>query len=199
LLKETGIMAIYPQQPHMTIEEYFELCRHSPDARYEYSDGQVTMLAGGTLNHATIALNIASKLKQILPAPCRPFTSDAVLKLSANRCVLPDVTVTCDRRDLTNNDYIQYPCLIFEVLSPSTEATDRGRKFNDYQRCLTLQEYVLVSSQELLVEVFKREKEHMWLYRAYRENTVIPLYSMRMSCNMDISLKIEDIYQDVTF
>jgi len=168
-------MAINPQQTYMTLEEYFELCRNSPDTRYEYYDGQVTMLAGGSLNHATIALNIAAKLKQILPAPCRPFTSDAALKLSAKRCVLPDVTVTCDKRDLTSNDYIQYPSIIFEVHSPSTEAIDRGRKFNDYQRCPTLQEYVLVSSEEPLVEVLKREKEPTWMYRAYRENTDIPL------------------------
>jgi Uma2 family endonuclease len=177
----------------MTLEEYFEFCRSNPDARYEYNDGQVTMLAGGSLNHATIALNIASKLKHMLPAPCRPFTSDATLKLSANRCVLPDVTVTCDERDLASNDYIQYPSLVFEVLSPSTEAIDRGRKFNDYQRCLTLQEYILVNTHAPLVEVFKREKDPMWMYRAYRENTEIPL-----SC-LGLSLPIEDIYQDIQF
>jgi Uma2 family endonuclease len=193
ITKEAESMATNPQHSYMTIEEYFEFCRHNPDARYEYSDGQVTMLAGGSLNHATIALNIASKLKQILPESCRPFTSDAALKLSANRCVLPDVTVTCDERDLTNDDYIQYPCLVFEVLSPSTEAIDRGRKFNDYQKCPTLQEYILVNAHEPLVEVFKREKDPMWMYRAYRENAEISLFSL------GLSLYIEDIYQGVKF
>lgn len=186
-------MSANPNLSHMTIEEYFELCQNNPDIRYEYLDGQVTMLAGGSLNHATIALNIASKLKQLLPTPCRPFTSDAVLKLSSSRCVLPDVTVTCDERDLTNGDYLQYPSVVFEVLSPSTEAIDRGRKFNDYQKCLTLQEYILVNSHEPLIETFKREKDPLWIYRAYRDNTEIPLFSL------GVSLRIEDIYQGVKF
>jgi uncharacterized protein YjbI with pentapeptide repeats len=58
-------MATFPQPPHMTVEEYFELCRNNPDTRYEYMDGQVTMLVGGSLNHARIALNIASDLSQV--------------------------------------------------------------------------------------------------------------------------------------
>ncbi|HEY4383882.1 MAG TPA: Uma2 family endonuclease [Ktedonobacteraceae bacterium] len=94
-------MATHPQQEHITIEEYFELCRNNPDVRYEY-------------------------------------------------------------------DYIQYSCAIFEVLSPGTEATDRGRKFRDYQQCLSLQEYIPVSSHDVFIEIFKREKDLMWTYRAYK-------------------------------
>jgi Uma2 family endonuclease len=187
-------MATFPQPLRMTVEEYFELCRNNPDTRYEYIDGQVTMLAGGSLNHARIALNIASTLKQILTnTPCQPFTSDAVFKLSANRYVLPDVTVTCDERDLTNDDYIQYPSVIFEVLSPSTEAADRGRKFTAYQKCLTIQEYVLVNTYEALVEVFRREKNPLWTYRMYQVGEEVPLSSL------GISLPVEDIYHKVSF
>jgi Uma2 family endonuclease len=192
LQKEHTEMTAKPDHSLITVEEYLEVCRNNPDIHYEYTDGQVTMLAGGTLNHAKIALNIASKLKQALHGPCQPFTSDAVLKLSSRRCVLPDVTITCDERDLANNEYLQYPCCIFEVLSPSTEATDRGRKFNDYQKCLTIQEYILVSSQEPLIEVFKREKDPLWTYRAYRDGEV-------SLSSIGVSLQIEDIYQNITF
>jgi hypothetical protein len=74
-------MATYPQQPHMTVEEYFELCRKNPDIRYEYIDGQAVMLAGGSLNHSRIAKNIIIALETFLPAKaCQSFTSDAALK-----------------------------------------------------------------------------------------------------------------------
>src|SRR5215472_17526465 len=107
-------MATSPYQSRMTVEEYLELCRRNPDARYEYIDGQVTMLTGGSLNHARIITNITGMLGNILHAgPCQPFTSDAGLQVATGRYVLPDVAVTCDERDYQDNDYLQYPCLLF--------------------------------------------------------------------------------------
>ena len=140
-------MATFPQQSHMTVEEYFELCRSNPDVRYEYIDGRVTMLAGGSLNHARIATNINRILGNFLgDGPCQSLSSDAGLRVTASRYVLPDVAVTCDERDHQDNDYLQYPCLLFEVLSSSTEDIDRGRKFTYYRNIPTVREYVLVNS-----------------------------------------------------
>ena len=187
-------MATYPHQSHMTVEEYFELCRNSPDTRYEYIDGQAVMLAGGSLNHSRIAKNIIIALEGFLSArACQSFTADAVLKLPSGRYVLPDATITCDERDHEDNDYLSYPCVIFEVLSPSTEALDRGRKFTFYQECPTIQEYVLVSSREPLVEVFHRENEHMWTYRIFKQGADALLPSL------DIRLSTKDIYKNVLF
>ena len=119
---ESHIMATYPHQSYMTVEEYFELCRNSPDARYEYIDGQAVMLAGGSLNHSRIAANIIGLLQNLLQGGCQAFTSDAMVKVPSRRYVLPDVTITCDERDHEDNEYLLYPCVIFEVLSPTTEA-----------------------------------------------------------------------------
>src|SRR5947207_5051279 len=125
MTKKAETMSIFPQQSHMTVEEYFELCRSDPDTRYEYIDGQVTMLAGGSLNHARIAANINRILGTLLRGgPCQAFTSDAALQVTASRYVLPDIAVTCDERDHQDNDYLQYPSLLFEVLSPSTERSE---------------------------------------------------------------------------
>jgi Uma2 family endonuclease len=187
-------MATHSQKSYMTMEEYFELCRNSPDIHYEYIDGQAVMLAGGSLNHARIAKNIIVALEKFLYGrSCQTFTSDAIVKLPSGRCVLPDVTVTCDERDHEDNEYLLYPCVIFEVLSPSTEAIDRGRKFTFYQECLTVQEYVLISSQEPLIEIFHRENDHMWTYRIFKNREEILLQSL------GISLRVKDIYQNVTF
>jgi Uma2 family endonuclease len=122
-------MAAYLQQSRMTVEEYFELCRSNPDARYEYIDGQVTMLAPGSLNHARITSNVNGILGNLLrDGPCQTFTSDAGLQVTPSRYVLPDISVTCDERDHQDNDYLQYPCLLFEVLSPSTEPSRPWKK-----------------------------------------------------------------------
>jgi Uma2 family endonuclease len=187
-------MATHPHQSHMTVEEYFELCRNNPDARYEYIDGQAVMLAGGSLNHSRIVKNIIIALERLLSdRACQSFTSDAALKIPSGRYVLPDVTITCDERDHEDNDYLLYPCVIFEVLSPSTEAIDRGRKFTFYQEFSTIQEYVLVSSQEPLIEVFHRENDHMWTYRIFKQGEDVLLPSL------DIRLSMKDIYKNVVF
>src|SRR5947207_15476522 len=122
-------MVTFPHRSHITLEEYFELCRNSPDKRYEYIDGQAVLLAGGSLNHARIAKDIIIVLEKFLyNRACQSFTSDAILKVPSGQCVLPDVAVSCDERDHEDNECLLYPCIVFEVLSPSTEAIDRGRK-----------------------------------------------------------------------
>jgi Uma2 family endonuclease len=193
-ITESDIMATSPQKSYMTVEEYFELCRNSPDARYEYIDGQAVMLAGGSLNHSRIARNVIVSLEGFLSdRSCQSFTSDAILKIPSGRYVLPDVAITCDERDHEDNEYLLYPCVIFEVLSPSTEAIDRGRKFTFYQECPTIQEYILVSSQEPLIEVFHRENAHMWTYRIFKPDEEVLLLSL------EIKLSMKDIYRNVVF
>jgi Uma2 family endonuclease len=75
--------------------------------------------------------------------------------------------LSVDGRDQEQEEIIQYPCLIVEVLSPSTEAYDRGRKLAFYRQCLSIREYVLVDSQRQTVEVFRREKNTFWTYHAF--------------------------------
>ena len=187
-------MATYPHHSHMTVEEYFELCRSNPDVRYEYIDGQVTMLAGGSLNHARIASNINRILGNLLHGgPCQSLSSDATLQVTTSRYVLPDVTVTCDERDHQDNDYLQYPCLLFEVLSPSTEAADRGRKFTYYRKLPTIKEYVLVNSLEVCVEMFRREKNTLWTLHLFGIDDEIPLVSV------GVTLSVREIYENVVF
>src|SRR5207248_121937 len=107
----------------MSVEEYLDLDQRSTEAHYEYIDGYVRMLAGGTPDHAKIGANIIGVLYGLLEgSPCSVYTSDVRASLSETRYVHPDVSVSCDTRDQEQDDTIQYPCLIVEVLSPSTEA-----------------------------------------------------------------------------
>ena len=111
-----------PRNPSMTVEEYLQLDKQSTEAKYEYIDGHVRMLAGGTPNHAKISANLIVALGGLLAhRSCGVYTSDVRVRLSETRFVYPDITVSCDGRDQTQEETIQYPKIVVEVLSPSTE------------------------------------------------------------------------------
>ncbi len=180
--------------PSMSVEEYLQLDRSSIETRYEYIDGYVTMLAGGTLDHATIGANIISILRRSLRGTsCRVFTSDARVRLSRTRFVYPDVSVSCDEQDRGQSDNVQSSRLVVEVLSPSTEGYDRGRKFGFYRECPTIQEYLLIDAQRPMLEVYRREKNDFWLLRAYRLDEEVELI------NLGVYFPVSAVYEDVIF
>jgi len=176
------------------VEEYLHLDRASAEIRYEYIDGRVMMLADGTLNHATIAANIIITLGNLLRgSPCRIFTSDARVRLSEQRYVYPDATVSCDMQDRGTADIVQFPRLVVEVLSPSTEAYDRGRKLAYYRGCPSIQEYMLVDTQLQSIELFCRQKEALWSYLVFNIGDTVELASI------DVQFPLAAIYEDVAF
>ncbi|MGB7441307.1 MAG: Uma2 family endonuclease, partial [Coleofasciculaceae cyanobacterium] len=123
------------KSPYFTPEEYLEW-EEQQELKYEYIDGEVFAMTGGTIAHGTIALNLASSLKNHLRGDsCRAFVFDVKVGVSQKGPFhYPDVMVSCDRQDKDALKVIYYPCLIAEVLSPSTEGFDRGRKFANYRR-----------------------------------------------------------------
>ncbi len=151
-------MVAQPSQPHyMTVDEWRELEQHSHDVKHEYIDGQVYAMAGGTLDHSEIGVNVVIALRSTLGSgPCRVYNSDAAARLSATRYTYPDATVTCGEHDHGRIREIKTPRVIVEVLSDTTEAYDRGEKFGYYRECPAVQEYVLVNTKRQLVEVYHR-------------------------------------------
>ncbi|MFM7439803.1 MAG: Uma2 family endonuclease, partial [Snowella sp.] len=103
----------------------------------------------------------------------------------------PDLLVTCDQRDRLNKQYKNYPCLIIEVLSESTEARDRGVKFANYQTLESLQEYVLINQAEKRVEVFRRTDRQFWLLQTLTDNDILELQSI------NLSIPVTAIYEGV--
>lgn len=186
-------MAANPHRLFMSVEEYLELDRKSLDARYEYIDGIVTMLAGGTTNHSRISVNVTSLLQAALRgSPCEVFNSDLRVCISSTRYLLLDASVSCDPEDLTGeNDIIYSPHVIVEVLSPSTEATDRGKKFRYYQSCPSIQEYVLISAQEQAVDVYRRASDKLWTLHPFGPGDEVALKSI------NVTLPLEALYENV--
>jgi len=178
--------------PKMSVEEYFKLDDTSLETKYEYIDGRVYMLAGGTADHSTINGNILTTLKNALRgSQCRIHGSDLKVRLSEKRFVYPDISVSCDPRDRGKITVMHYPILIVETLSPSTEAYNRRKKFSYYRACMSIQEYVLVDTQTQSVEVYRREQEPFWKFSAFEAGDQIELASL------GISIPIDAIYEDI--
>jgi Uma2 family endonuclease len=175
----------------LTPQEYFEW-EAQQELRYEYFDGEVFAMTGGSLPHADIALNVASLLREHLRGRCKVRNSDAKVGImETGPFTYPDVSVSCDERDRTAQQFTRYPCLIVEVLSPSTEAYDRGEKFALYRRLESLQEYVLIGSETKTVEVFRRDQQGAWRFLPYGEADEIELTSV------ELTIPIAAIYEDV--
>jgi Uma2 family endonuclease len=176
----------------LTPQEYFDWEAQQLE-RYEYFDGEVFAMTGGSLAHGRIGLNIGSILKShVRGTGCTTFNSDCKLGITENGpFTYPDVSVSCDNADRTAQQFIQSPCLIVEVLSPTTEAYDRGGKFKLYRRLASLQEYVLVGSETQSVEVFRRNPSGSWEFTAYGEGEEIALSSI------GLRVPIGAFYEDV--
>lgn len=132
--------------------------------RYEYLNGEAVAMTGGTIPHNQVAVNLSALLKSHLRGKgCKVLTSDAKVAVSEQGPFhYANVSVTCDQRDRTARQYIRFPCLIVEVLSPSTEAVDRGEKFRQYRRIETLREYVLIDPDHVGFECYRLNERGNW-------------------------------------
>jgi Uma2 family endonuclease len=174
-------------------EEYVAILENDPEHRYEYLDGYVYMMTGDSPDHAIISNNIGRILGNALQGRrCIVYSSDLYVELADNNRVCPDATVSCDPRDRGSQDAVRYPSLIVEVLSPSTEARDRGKKSLHYRACPTIQEYLLVSADSCLIEVFRREKNGFWLLSTLGCDDTVQLH------HLGIDFSVAEVYQNTS-
>jgi len=189
-----SMFAVPMQSPKLTPEEYFAWEEQQLD-RHEYINGEVYAMSGGTQNHSRISLKFGALLDSHLSnGNCRVFNADCRVKIvETNDYTYPDVSVSCDRRDQTTEQYITYPCLIVEVLSDSTEAYDRGKKFFRYRQNPQLQDYVLVSSKEIAIDLYCKTENERWEIINYRAGEIVELQSV------NLSFPIEQVYRGIDF
>lgn len=145
-------------QNHLTFEDYLEGERFS-EIKHEFVGGRVYAMAGTSEAHNRISGNVFGALDdQLHSGPCRTFVADMKIKVwhgPVETSYYPDVFVTCDPRD-THSFFKEFPDTVFEVLSNSTEGTDRREKFLAYRSIATLNNYVLISQKRVEVTLFQR-------------------------------------------
>jgi len=189
-------MSTLPKKRY-TPEEYLTLERKA-EYKSQYYDGEIFAMAGATRRHNLIAVNVGRELSaQLKGRPCEVYPSDMRVKVSPTGLyTYPDVVVVCaePRFEDEQEDTLLNPTLIVEVLSPSTEDYDRGRKFAHYRRIESLAEYVLVAQQEHHVERHRRQETGEWvLWETDRPDDTVTLASI--GCE----LALVEVYDKVEF
>jgi Uma2 family endonuclease len=182
---------------YVTPDEYLAAERVS-ESRSEYLDGVVCPMTGGSVNHVKIVGNLIVELgTQLRARDCHVFPIDLKIRLPGSRKFFyPDVSVVCgelqfhdERRDIIIN-----PLLVIEVLSKSTEAFDRGAKFQAYQTLDSLKEYVLVAQNKPMVEQFVRQADGKWTY-----TSVAGLEGSLSLPSVECTLSLSAVYSKVDF
>lgn len=183
-----------PAQKHkMTLEDFLAWEAEQPE-RWEFFNGEAFMMAGGSDVHNAISLNTAFALRQTLRGTrCNVFMSDVRLRLAeSDDLFYPDVFVTCSDADRARRQVKEDPVLIAEVLSPSTEAHDRGDKFAAYRRLAGLKTVLFLSQDRAHVECFTRGDDGRWvLSEASGETARLALPAF------DFELALADLYRDL--
>lgn len=185
-------MVASPEQSYLPPMAYLAWEVQQP-LKYEYVDGQVYGMTGGTIPHNAIAVNLIAALRPVVREwGCRVLGSDAKVAISeAGPFFYPDVLVTCDDLDREAIEAVRHPNVIIEVLSAGTEAYDRGAKFAQYRKLESLQEYILIDSTRRAVDLFRLNERGKWELTAYGEEDRVQLSSLQFECSMDV------IYEDI--
>jgi Uma2 family endonuclease len=190
-------MTAQPERKY-TLEEYFELERSSEE-KWEYWDGRVFCMSGASLAHNQITTNIITEARlQLRQRGCRVFGGDMRVKVPAYPLYrYPDVSALCGKPEIERAgglDLLTNPALLAEVLSPSTEASDRGDKFTYYKSIPTFSEYLLVAQHRPHVAQFIRGEGGIWTFVEYNDTTEV----VRCS-SVPCELPLAEIYRDVDF
>lgn len=180
----------------MTPEEYLKFERASEE-KHEYFAGEIFAMSGASKNHNRITgTTSAALLAQVLERPCDVFSGDMRVKIhSTGLYTYPDISVVCGEPEFEDFevDTLLNPSVIMEVLSPSTEAYDRGKKFYHYQTIPSLKEYLLISQDIIRIDHYILRGNEWVLSSAKTLGSVITLPSI------DCTLRLSNVYKKVEF
>jgi len=186
--------------PKLTVDEYLAQ-EQETDTKYEFHNGKIFALAGGSIHHGLLCGNIYAEIRSALKnkkSPCKPFTSKVKLNIEKkNSFVYPDAMVIYGEIDTSKEDEnaVSNPILIVEVLSPSTANYDRGDKFFLYKQVSTLQEYVIIEQHKAQVDVFYKQPESdLWKISRYEGLTTKVKFQ-----SIKVEIKMSELYFDINF
>jgi len=180
----------------ITPEEYLALDR-AAETKSEYYSGEVFAMKGATEEHNLVVGNLVRELgNRLRQSPCKVYPSDMRVQVPTGLYTYPDVSIVCaqpaflgDRRDTLLN-----PIVLIEVLSGSTEAYDRGLKFEHYGAIPSLHEYLLVSTVRPRIERYRRQSDEGWLFDA-----AAGLESTLRLTAVNVELPLAEVYARVEF
>src|SRR5215213_4556980 len=188
-------MGLAKLKTKISVEDYLEGEQVS-QTKHEYINGEVYAIAGASDRHYRIAMNIATKLDlHLAQSNCEAFMAEMKLKADEKTFYYPDVFVSCDKI-IKSSFYREEPILIIEVVSPSTRQIDHREKLRVYQQIPTVQEYVIIEQDKMLVEIHRRQTDGRWITYFYNEGDLDEQIEFQ---SVGLSLNLEEIYNRVRF
>jgi Uma2 family endonuclease len=180
---------VSPVKTVATFEDYVRF-ETTSDVRHEFVDGNLFVKAGGLKRHNFVANRILIRLFDVaIEHGCYAYSSDVITKMPSGKGYYPDVLVTCDS-SLDTNRVVYRPNILIEVLSQSTEAIDRGEKWEQYQTIPSLEQYLLLSQNEPVAEVFSRT-DNKWLYERFTGDAKLKFASL------ELEIVLSDFYKNL--
>lgn len=189
-------MSAVPER-YYSLDEYFTL-EDSGEGKHEFYQGVIYAMTGASARHNHLAANVITSINnQLRGKPCVVYAGDLRVKIEAtNLYTYPDASVICGplQYDGTRSDTVTNPTIIIEVLSPSTEDYDRGKKFQHYRTIRSLRAYLVIAQDAMRVEYYARKDDHQWLLTEYSSpEQAIPLDAIQATVTLD------EIYDKVDF
>jgi len=177
------------REEYLTFEETAQM-------KHEFYQGEIFAMVGGTFNHGTIGLNVTTTLKiKLRGKPCQPTNSDVCIETPGGLLTYPDAAVFCGKAKLTDRQRtLLNPVVIIEVLSPSTRRYDKSDKFMLYRAIPTFQDYLLIDSETIYVEHFRKTAPNEWILHEYRLLAETILLN-----SIQETLALAEIYEGISF
>ncbi len=180
------------------LKDYFELEKNSEE-KFEYWDGNVWSMAGASPAHERIVINVGGHLRELLRGKgCSVFSSNLKVKVPIYPPYrYPDLSVYCGQGIYETMDGLEVltnPQMLIEVLSPSTEAFDRGYKFSYYKSIPSFTEYLLIAANRPYITQFIKQNENEWIQREANGldgKLVLPTF--------DVEILLSEVYLDIEF
>ncbi|HEX8249907.1 MAG TPA: Uma2 family endonuclease [Pyrinomonadaceae bacterium] len=186
-------MGLAEKVEYISVEEYLEVEKLS-QMRHEFIDGQIFAMAGASKRHNQICGNLYRNISsRLIGSDCDVFMESVKVRPNEITFYYPDIVVTCDTED--DDEYvIHHPLLIVEMISPTSERTDRYEKLQIYRQISSLQEYVIVWQEEMLVEIHRRDKGQAWTVERFLQAEAEINFD-----SIDFGLNLSEIYQAIQF
>lgn len=191
------MVALPNENNRMTETEYLAF-EHASDTKHEYINGQVVAMTGASWEHNMIcSLTITALVNQLRGKPCQVSPSDLRIKVTETGLyTYPDISVICGEPVFVGNEFetIVNPMVIIEILSKTTEAYDRGEKFQHYREIETLQDYLLIAQMKPRIEGYAKQKDGQWILK-----DAIGLEAEFAITSINCTLKLAEVYERVSF
>lgn len=180
---------------YFTRENYFAF-EETSEEKHEFFRGEIFAMSRGTFNHAEIILNVTTHLKNKLRGKsCRPINSEMKIETPNGLITYPDAAVFCGKPDLTSNQCaLLNPVVIIEVLSPSTRRYDQSDKFLLYRSIETFKDYILIDSEKIYVQHFRKIEQNEWILHEY-----VDLKDEVYLASIQENLNLLEIYENIVF